>query len=419
MMAHLFKLIWRRKRLNALVILEMAVSFIVLCVVMVWTVYYINNFIQPLGFSYDRVWSLRFHHPWSLTGGPPRRTSFPPPPVPENEEQMSAMTSAINRQMYRALQELPDIEQAAFVEHGPYDHSISMSNFTYRDRTASGVVMTSAHEPVRDVLGLNVVAGRWFEPGDGALNWKPVVVNQYMADALFGTEDPLGKTLEGTEYRVIGVLDAYRKRGELQGHGPAMFRYHDIETDGIDYNGVFLIKVRPGTPPAFEEKVLERMRAIAGDWAFELDPLSVMRQNEIDDHMTTFLFMRLIAAFLMLMVGLGLVGVLWQNVTQRTVEIGLRRALGAAAVAIHRQILGELFVVATFGVLLGLILLSQFFFIVAPLLDMDASGSMEGKIYASGIGLALVMIYGLTLLAGLYPSRLATRIQPAAALHYE
>ena len=67
----------------------------------------------------------------------------------------------------------------------------------------------------------------------------------------------------------------------------------------------------------------------------------------------------------MLMVALGLLGVLWQNVTQRTREIGLRRAKGAAKVDVQRQILGEIGVMTTLALLAGVLVVVQF-----PLLDI-------------------------------------------------
>jgi putative ABC transport system permease protein len=106
-----------------------------------------------------------------------------------------------------------------------------------------------------------------------------------------------------------------------------------------------------------------------------------------------------------------LVGVLWQNVTQRTREIGLRRAKGATQQHVHAQILGELFVLASIGVFLGFIVVVQF-----PLLDLIG---IEARVFAFGLGVSLVLIYALTLTAGLYPSWLATKVQPAEALHYE
>jgi len=119
-----------------------------------------------------------------------------------------------------------------------------------------------------------------------------------------------------------------------------------------------------------------------------------------------------VAAFLMLMVGLGLVGVVWQNVTQRTTEIGLRRALGGTATAIYTQVLGELVVITSVGLLLGTGLVVQL-----PLLGvMTFVGT---RVFLVGLGTSLALIYLLTLLCGLYPSMLASKIQPAEALHYE
>jgi putative ABC transport system permease protein len=112
------------------------------------------------------------------------------------------------------------------------------------------------------------------------------------------------------------------------------------------------------------------------------------------------------------MVGLGLTGVLWLNVTQRTKEIGLRRAKGATRRRIYKQILGELFIVTTIGLLVGVLVVVQF-----PLLDLMGFASPE--VYTASIFISLGLIYLLTTVCGLYPSLLATRVHPAEALHYE
>ena len=114
----------------------------------------------------------------------------------------------------------------------------------------------------------------------------------------------------------------------------------------------------------------------------------------------------------MLMVALGLTGRLWQSVTQRTKEIGLRRAKGATAKRIYKQILGELLVITTFGLLIGVLVVIQF-----PLLDF--LGFATKQVYAYSLLISLALIYALTIICGLYPSRLATKVQPAEALHYE
>jgi len=119
-----------------------------------------------------------------------------------------------------------------------------------------------------------------------------------------------------------------------------------------------------------------------------------------------------VAIFLLLMVALGLVGVMWQNVTQRTREIGLRRATGASASAIRRQVLLEMLLMAGFGVAIGATVVLQL-----PILGWFPV--LDGGLVGSGLLAATLLIAALTVLCGVYPSRLATAVHPAEALHYE
>jgi putative ABC transport system permease protein len=112
------------------------------------------------------------------------------------------------------------------------------------------------------------------------------------------------------------------------------------------------------------------------------------------------------------MVFLGLSGVLWQNVTRRTREIGLRRALGATGPVVYRQILIEVALLSTIAVIVGLVIVGQL-----PILGIFKF--VTPAAYGIGVAASLATIYALTLLCGLYPSWLAGRVQPAQALHYE
>jgi putative ABC transport system permease protein len=111
-------------------------------------------------------------------------------------------------------------------------------------------------------------------------------------------------------------------------------------------------------------------------------------------------------------VALGLLGVLWQSVTQRTREIGLRRAKGAARVNVRRQILGEIAVMTTLALIAGVLVAIQF-----PLLDIIYF--VEPRVYAISLAISVTAIYLLTLTCGWYPSLMATKVEPAEALRYE
>jgi len=173
-----------------------------------------------------------------------------------------------------------------------------------------------------------------------------------------------------------------------------------------------VLKLRPGTTVAFEEGLVKRMRAVAKDWSFEVQPAVQMREQKLRDALMPLIAGGVIAGFLMLMVASGLTGVVWQSVTQRTREIGLRRAKGATIPDIRAQILGELAVMTTLAVLPGAL-------IVAQLPILGAVQGLTAGVFASSLVISALCIYLLTLASAWYPSRMATSISPAEALHYE
>ena len=119
-----------------------------------------------------------------------------------------------------------------------------------------------------------------------------------------------------------------------------------------------------------------------------------------------------IAVSLILMTGLGLVGVLWQAVTQRTRELGLRRAKGATVPDVRHQIVGEMVVLTTLAIVPA----------VALAVQVPMSGVfywIDGRVYVIGLAVATATLYVLSWLCAWYPARLATRLSPADALRYE
>ena len=265
---------------------------------------------------------------------------------------------------------------------------------------------------------MKLIQGQWFEKGDDALKWKPVLINQRLSRELFGSEDPLGKKIETYPWQVVGVISDFRRDGELAEPGNLVIERIYLNdpalssSKGLGLPNDFLIKVRPGTRAAFEEKLTAKLQAIARGWTFHVQPLSQMRASYLKLRLAPLIAAGLIVTFLIIMVGLGLMGVLWQNVTQRTKEIGLRRANGATADHIYKQILGELLVITTLGILAGTAVIVQF-----PLLKLFSF--LSAQVYIISLAISIALMYLLTILCGLYPARLATKVHPAEALHYE
>jgi putative ABC transport system permease protein len=410
MIRHVFTLIWNRKRTNFLMMSEIFVSFLVLFAVVALGVYTIDNWGRPIGYSIDRVWHVAIDMQQSTDD------TF------EDQQVVNV------RRLLTALREFPEVEMVAGTQLAPYQFGNSSSEYDWHGRRIEFGIAEVTDE-FKDLLGLTIVEGRWFGPEDDGQGYQPVVINRAMREDLFGAGEAVGQNIsrerrpDGTSEavrRVVGVVEAYREDGEFDGtRNYAIFRKAlatapaaagASRTDRPPRN--LLVKVRPGTDAAFEEALLKRLQAEVPEWSFEVSTLAAMRASNIRFALAPLAAVGLVAAFLMLMVALGLLGVLWQNVTQRTREIGLRRAKGAARVNVQRQILGEIAVMTTLALLAGLLVAIQF-----PLLDIIYF--VEPHVYAVGLAVSVSAVYLLTLACAWYPSRMATRVEPAEALRYE
>ena len=125
-------------------------------------------------------------------------------------------------------------------------------------------------------------------------------------------------------------------------------------------------------------------------------------------------FIAVISGLMMLMVALGLIGMMWQNVRRRTREIGIRRSVGAPGGRIYGQFLGELAVLVTVAIALGCVPIVQF-----GLLDMVLWSRVPAYVVAISLGATAFVLYLLVLLCGLYPSWLAAKVRPVEALHHD
>jgi putative ABC transport system permease protein len=414
MIRHIFKLIWNRKRTNFLMMAEIFVSFLVLFAVVALGVYTADNWRRPVGYSIDRVWAVHIDMKQA------------------SDDNFNDAQQESARQLLLALREFPEIEASAGAMIAPYQFGSSSSAYDWRGRRIEyGVAEVT--DGFKDLLGLDLVEGRWFGAEDDGQNYEPVVINRDMRVELFGSGPAIGESISNENpgdgsavraRRVVGVVDAYREDGEFDGmRNYAIFRKtmvgaasdgrSDADTRRRDRPPrTLLVKVRPGTTAEFEERLIKRLQAAAPDWSFEVTPVRAMRESYNSFAFAPLIAVGLVAGFLMLMVALGLFGVLWQAVTQRTREIGLRRAKGAARVDVRRQILAEVAVMTTLALAAGVLVAIQF-----PLLDIIYF--VEPHVYAIGMAISVVAIFTLTLTCAWYPSLLATRVEPAEALRYE
>ena len=411
MIRQLVKLCWNRKRAQTLVAVEVFFSFLVVFAVMTVAVYNLGNYRRPLGFDYKGVLNVNVG---SLSE------------VVANVSGTPTSAAEDSRRLLREVRGLDAVEGVAGMAIRAFDLTGMSDVVEYQGRRIDSF-NNEVTDDFAQVMRVEVTQGRWFEPADDALSYEPVLVNERLKRDLFGAEDPLGKNIAPKpdehsmghgggsaprELRVVGVFPDFREDGELSGPEPYFFRRSRVTGAGAKPYYNLVVRVRPGTPAAFEESLMERLRAVSPGHTFQVDPLAKARRSMMRLKLVPMLAAALIAGFMLIMVALGMVGVLWQSVARRRREIGLRRALGATGRGVSLQVLGELLVVTTAGLLLGAALAVQ-----VPLLGVI--GWVSNGVYAIAMALAALTIYGLTIVSALYPSWLATQVQPAEALHDE
>ena len=389
MIRHLCKLVWNRKRANALTAFQIFISFLILFITASIAVDNADNYRRPLGFSYENRWVVGFWRDREL---------------PSDRE----VEAPSRRQVYQALESFDWIESVVAADDSaiPYGSSRYMSTIDEQP-IDHGAVSDEFHE----MFDLDVVSGRWFSEEDAALDWEPLVITQPLSEALFGREDPIGQQVEEWKRgkgnaRVVGVISDYRRSGEFS--DPGFFVLTRVEDDAPVR---FLVKVHPGTPLAAQEQIDKRLKAMASGYRVDITTLEEDRASSFKLSLIPLFAAGVVSLLVLGMVALSLSGVLWQRTTLRIEEIGLRRALGGSAASIYVQLAGEILVVASIGVIAGLLVIVQF-----PLLELL---DYTSGIYALSLALAALIIYGLVIVCSLYPGRLACRIRPVEALHHE
>jgi putative ABC transport system permease protein len=415
MIRHLLKLLWHRKRANALIMVEIFFSFLIVFAVVTIAVSLGSRWQLPLGYQWKDVWTMSVESSVRQDA--------------QSKKTQAEQTVEDVERMMQEIRRFPQVEAVAADGMSPYTGRTWSSQLSLNGHQAP-IYIDRATDDFARVMQVPILNGRWFSSEDDAQNYQPLVIDADLAKALFGTTDPVGQKIPAKEFnsdeqkandfRVVGVIAPYRKYGEFSQRnlnmcffrvGAPLLEVHGSVSNGPDANQI-LIRLRPGTPASFEAELNDRLRPAATGITYRIRRMELMRREMLQESIAPVATLSVVALFLILMVALGLTGVLWQTVTRRTREIGLRRALGASGSGIRAQVLGEVAVLVTLAVIIAAVVIAQL-----PLLGLfHVTTPAE---VAWGFGVALAAIYAITLLCGAYPSWLASTVQPAEALHYE
>ncbi len=400
MLMHLFKMIWNQKKAHSLIIAEVTIAFIVIFVLVAFAIRYYNAYKTPLGFNYEDMWQINL--------------------FTEGQWDLDTDQDTL-QQVMAALKQQENIDSAHVLEKPPFEDSSWGSSIDANDRTIDYFVnMIDDGGPQE--FGMELIAGRWFGREDVGQNYIAVMVNRQFAEEAFPGEDAVGRSIgdfsrrdeAARERRIVGVFEDFRQFGELSAASPYLFYRYDLVEGSFDGGGISLVQIRvkEGTPITYEEELMRLLQGVAPNWQFGIKQWEAMRESQFRRTMLPYVVFGIVAFFLICMVAMGLFGVLWQNITKRTQEIGVRRALGATAAGVHWQIVTELAVIALLGISVAFVILVQL-----PIVGIF--GGLSWPLFWSSFLIATLFMFTLSVICAYYPGRTATKYVPADALRYE
>ena len=320
----------------------------------------------------------------------------------------------------------------------------------YLDRMSNGRLVATTEE-YAEVNKLTLNSGRFLNGEDNFRKMNHCVLGAGLADKLFPFEDPMGKSvvLRSQEYRVVGVLADRMPTGGTGGSQAAEDYNSDVyipfDTAKVRVGSTVVIRQsgsRGGEKVEVSQVTLtvdanfettegrEKVRAVGNaikgmlkedhlreDWAVSV-PLDRLEEAERAQARFTSL-LAIIAAISLVVGGIGIMNIMLATVTERTREIGIRRALGAKQRDIIVQFLVEAVVQTTVGGLLGLTVGVVIALVVPPMTRSFFESNHPAQLSWQPMALAVGVSIFIGVVFGLYPAWRAAKLDPIEALRHD
>jgi putative ABC transport system permease protein len=303
----------------------------------------------------------------------------------------------------------------------------SQGTIVYGGKTTSaGVTGVTSEYP--DVRNWTVSLGRFITPEDEENLANVVVLGQTVVQELFGSGNvnPLGETvrINRQNYTVVGMLKAKGTGGNSNQDNVVFMplRTAQLKLGGAGTTELRAINLQVKTAKEMDlaqAQVTAILRSLHGLESGAEDDFMVQNQADILDtvQQATGIFTTLlgsIAAISLLVGGIGIMNIMLVSVTERTREVGLRKAVGAKRRDILIQFLTEAMVISVLGGILGVLLGFGLAQAITPLL-----GGTRAMVTFESVALALAVSLGIGIFFGLYPANRAAGLNPIDALRYE
>jgi len=298
---------------------------------------------------------------------------------------------------------------------------------TYQGETTSTSV-TGTTANYDEVRNWEMARGRFISDEDNANLSKVVVLGQTTVEDLFGSTlvNPVGQTvrINRQNYQVVGVVESKGQGGFGNQDDVILMplRTAQLKLGGAGNQEVRSINLQARSAEEMDlaqAQVTAILRTLHGLQLGQDDDFTVQNQADIvgvlEETVGTFTtLLGSIAAISLLVGGIGIMNIMLVSVTERTREVGLRKAVGANRVDILVQFLAEAIVLSVLGGLVGTALGVGGAQVISPLL-----GSGDALVTPDSVILALAVSLGIGIFFGFYPANRAAQLNPIDALRYE
>jgi putative ABC transport system permease protein len=291
------------------------------------------------------------------------------------------------------------------------------------EKTNPNITVTGSNENYLATNGYKLALGRNFSASELEHGANVIIIGDEIRSKLFKKEDPINKSIfvGSYKYRIVGV---FATKGSSAGFGGDRFCLIPIlkaKQIAPSSNPTFAITVMVEGPGALDASIGEAtslFRNVRGLNIANADNFEITRSDSIQQQLAGQLSGMTIAGFaigIITLIGaaIGLMNIMLVSVTERTREIGVRKAIGATPAVIRKQFLIEAIVICIIGGIGGMILGMA----VGNLIAIQISGKfiIPWVWLLAAIGLCTLI----GLLSGFYPAKKASRLDPVEALRYE
>jgi putative ABC transport system permease protein len=293
----------------------------------------------------------------------------------------------------------------------------------FETKKMEGTTLEGDTASVKDVYDLNMKEGRFFTDGDVERAANVVVLGNDTADGLFGTVSPVGQdvTIAGMVFTVVGVMDKQKQAfggGKNPEDNKAFFpvtTFHKIHPEVLDYWISLKFDDQKNKATVQDEltELLRRRRKVKNEAPDNFAIFGTDSLTRLWDQITFGLFalMLSLSAVGLLVGGVGVMNIMLVSVTERTREIGVRKAIGANKQTILTQFTLEAITLCAVGGTIGVL--------AGSLIGFGLHFIFPAALSAIWIGAAFMSSCAIGLIFGIYPAWKAANLNPIEALRYE